>query len=148
MKLSVWLAGVLLCWFGISDFKEKAIPVRHLIIGGVFVAAALLLDPEEQLFYYMAGAMPGMCMVAMAFFAKGKMGYADGIVMIFLGILRGFVIGIRTLMLGLVLILAFFLILFLLKKAERNTTLPFVPFLFFSWCLVEGMEIVERGNVL
>lgn len=130
---------ILLC-LSVSDWREKAIPVSHLIISCVIVCILMIVHKENSMLYYGLSVLPGAGMVGLAFLAKGKIGYADGIILSMVGALRGLLICMQSVIIALLFLLAVFIILFLFKKANRNTLLPFVPFLFIGWCITELIQ--------
>lgn len=140
MNLFIVLTFLILFWFGISDLRKKEISALHLAAGVSLTLILICICREKPAFYYVLALMPGIGMVVLSFLTREKLGYADGIVVMILGLLRGLLICLQSLMIGLLLLLCFFLALILLKKANRKTTLPFVPFLFLSWCLTETFQ--------
>lgn len=137
---------VLLLWFSLSDGKEKEIPVKHLFIGVLFSIGIMAWD-RKGLVSYGISIMPGMLMVLIAFFAKEKIGYADGIISIMLGIWHGIIICLETMLMAQLMLLGVFIVLIILKKADQKTTLPYIPYLFFSWCLVQIVQFL-KGNII
>lgn len=141
------LTGILLLWFAVSDFRKKEIPARHFIIGAAAGFLLICIRRENPAHFYIMALLPGMGMLILAFLTKDKMGYGDGIAVMILGMLRGLRLCLYALMAGLLLLLCFFFIVILLKKANKKTMLPFIPFLFLSWCLTELLMAAGREGI-
>lgn len=127
----VKVAGILifLAICSLQDIKEKKLSVRMLILSGVlFLVCSLLFD---QITYRqrVIALLPGMWAFVLAFLTREQIGYGDAACLAVLGnavsadILFGAVMG------GLILLSICSVILLAGKKADRKTTLPFVPFL-------------------
>lgn len=140
MNIFIVLTGILLLSFGISDWRKKEVPIMHLIAGGILALAAILICSEHSVYFYAGALMPGIGLIILAFLTKEKIGYADGITVMILGLLRGLVLCLQSLMLALFLLMCVFIVLIACKKADGKTKLPFIPFLFFSWCLTEALK--------
>lgn len=134
-KRMVWklvrTAGIvlflLLC--SVQDIKEKKISVKMLVLsGGLFLALSLLFD-EISWERRMENMLPGVIAFMTAFLTREQVGYGDAVCLVVLGsvvsadILWGAILG------GLFLLSACSVVLLMRKKAGRNTTLPFIPFL-------------------
>ncbi len=137
MNIFIVLTGILLLSFGISDWRKKAVPIMHLIVGGILTLVVIFIWNENPIYFYISALMPGIGLILLAFLTKDKLGYADGITVLLVGALRGLVLCLQSLMLALFLLMCVFGVLIACKKADRKTKLPFIPFLFFSWCLTE-----------
>lgn len=113
----------------IQDIREKRLSVKMLVLfGGLFFALSFLMDktPYEQRIYSL---MPGTVALFLAFLTKEQIGYGDAVCLMILGaVMTGGRI-LRAVMAGLFLASVCSLTLLLGKKANRKTTLPFLPFL-------------------
>lgn len=119
----VALAGV--------DIRRKHVPVWLLAPGGMFVTAvsvcALWKDqPEGRELVW--SIVPGAVLLAVAVLTK-KAGWVDGVVLLFLGILTGFRECIFSFTLSMLFISVVSLVLLVLRRVGKNTTLPYLPFL-------------------
>lgn len=119
----VALAGV--------DIRRKHVPVWFLALSGMFVTAVSFhgfwkgrLGGGELVW----SIVPGMVLLGVAVLTK-KAGWADGVVLLFLGILTGFRECIFSFTLSMLFISAVSLVLLVLKRARKNTILPYLPFL-------------------
>ena len=120
---------------GIMDVRTRRVPVWMLVLGGGLAMWAALSRQSGYL-EMLKGALPGVLLLLTALATK-KAGYGDGIVLACqaLG-------GDRSLLLfglGLFLISLCALALLALRRARRDTGLPFLPFLAAAWFLVAGL---------
>lgn len=118
---------LLLC--SMQDIKEKKLSVRMLVLSGVlFLVGSLVFDriPWER---RIVNLLPGMAALVLAFLTGEQVGYGDGVCLIVLGN----VVSARSLsgaiLAGLLLTDLCSVVLFVQKKVNRRTTLPFMPFL-------------------
>ena len=132
------------CWLlaaSTLDIRSRRVPIWMLALGGclaVWAAACVRgftwADGAEML----KGCIPGVILLLMAA-ATGKAGVADGIVLIFLGICTGGTVCLAVFMLSLLFISLFSGILLALRRAGRDTRLPYLPFLFAAWLLTQTL---------
>lgn len=124
----VWLLGI-----SIMDIRRRSVPVWMLVPGGVLAVAAFIYQ-QGVTGDMMKGMLPGIFLLVTAFVTR-KAGLGDGIVMLFLGILSGG--GGSLLIFGISLFLAAVvsLVLLGLRKAGKNTRIPFLPFLTVAWLI-------------
>lgn len=118
---------LMLC--SLQDIREKRLPVKMLVFsGGLFFLVSLVsgeLFNEGRLL----ALMPGMAALVLAFLTREQIGYGDGACLVVLGLLVSAERLIGAIAGGLFLISACSILLLVRKKANRKTTLPFMPFL-------------------
>lgn len=118
---------LLLC--SMQDIREKRISVKMLVLFGILFLVMSLLFDQISIEQRMCNMLPGMLAFLLAFFTKEQFGYGDAACLIVLGniiysdVLWGAIMG------GLVLFSVCSMVLLAGKKADRKTTLPFLPFL-------------------
>lgn len=124
-------AGIVffLIFCDVQDIKEKQLSVKMLILfGSLFLVLSLLFDrlSYEQRVYSL---LPGAAALLLAFLTREQIGYGDAVCLVILGtVMTGDMI-LGAVMGGLVLVSAYSIVLLVRKKADRRTTLPFLPFL-------------------
>ena len=130
-----WFLFLYLLVLAVFDWKEQKIPL--LLAGGGLVAALvvnlykILHNVENWRWLVVSatlGMLPGIYMLAVAYFT-GKAGYGDGITLTSLGMFTDYktcilLWGFSMLFLALVSV-----VLLCLRRADRNTRLPYLPFL-------------------
>lgn len=116
---------------GIQDYREGSVSVMWLAAGaGILAGLGINRCIQGELLWMevLLGIIPGAFLLAIAGLS-GKAGYADGVVLIELGVCLGYreimlLFGFSLLLLSMVSVLLLFL-----RKVRRNTKLPYLPFL-------------------
>ena len=117
------------------DIKRRRISIGLLVAGIVFSMSVSIwqcVAGERGCGDIVSGAFPGTGLFVIAL-ATGKAGYGDGIVLLCLGMLLGGGKSLLLLGLSLILISVFSLALLIIRKAGRNTPIPYLPFLTGAW---------------
>lgn len=140
------IIGVLGCFItlflgSISDLRRKAVPLYLLIagnVGGLFCClyrhfeniTNVLCITEQSLFIELAGSiMPGLGLLILSFVTGRKIGVGDGFILLSVGMFESGKMAWSVLCFGLFLQSVCAILLLILKKAKRDTKIPFVPFL-------------------
>jgi Flp pilus assembly protein protease CpaA len=131
-KLFLLLYLVVLSVF---DGREKKVPIV-LLCGGTAIAAAVNLyicirdaaDWKMGVMTAFMGMLPG-CFLLLVARVTGKAGYGDGIALLGVGLLTGYGTCLLLLCFSLLCMSVCSIVLLLTRKAEKNTTLPYLPFL-------------------
>lgn len=110
--------------------------VRKREISGVFVAAGILcglfyqiVRKEASFQNIFIGCLPGISLMALAILTEGKVGFGDGLVVLMGGMYFDFFDILWWIFVSFFLCACFGGILIVLKKGNRKSELPFVPFL-------------------
>lgn len=126
------LVFIVMLLLSVQDVKNKEISARLLVISAVISFAGAFIGVWKNnlsITDVVVSLLPGAGMLFLSFATRQQIGYGDGLVALVLGP----AFGIRIMLLGIVI--AFFgssifsIILLLLKKAEKKTRIPFVPFI-------------------
>ncbi|MCM1099762.1 MAG: prepilin peptidase [Clostridium sp.] len=117
------------------DRRERKIPVILPVAGGI---AAILYNVyrlsqssgqrEWFLLSFVLGLFPGVLLLAVARLT-GKAGYGDGLTLLSVGMWTGYKDCFLLLCLSLLLMAVFAAGMLFMRKAGRNTKLPYLPFL-------------------
>lgn len=126
------IAFAYMCVCAAFDIRHREIPLLW-ILSGIAAAAGINIwrIAEGTVTITAAGLslMPGIFFLFIGFGTKEKIGYGDGLLLLaaglFLGVYRCFL----ALSIGLVVSAAAALFLLVLHKADRNSRIPFIPFL-------------------
>lgn len=140
---------ILLC-LSIPDFFKQKIPLWMIgtscvIAAGLRIVLILLGKTEISLMGFFAALLPGCVLLLLAFVTREQIGYGDGMVLMIIGILYPVwrVMAVMGISLFITSIISIFVLL--LKKGNRNTRLPFIPFLFLGSLIESGLRIIENG---
>ncbi len=123
--------GIVWIFLGVGcvyDLLYKKIPL-FLVLGGGCVAGILAIAEGIGGAELLYALLPGVCLMAAAFFSREKVGYGDGLFLLVLGLLEGGKACIRDLFWGLLLLAVVGLVLLVLRKARKDKEIPFIPFL-------------------
>lgn len=123
----------------IEDLRLKKVHGIWLVLG-IFISVAISAygtDGTKILLWEMAKAIaPGIVFIVISICSK-KVGLADGIVLGCVGIVEGHWGCLCMLTTGLLVTAVFSGILLLLKRADTNTEMPFLPFLTVGWLIIK-----------
>lgn len=139
-----WKFILVALWLGVlavADIRRMRVPVWLLAVGGVFVTIVSLIEwrtGERNASSLLWSLIPGIALMLVAVATK-KAGWADGIVLLLLGLFDGFRICIISLVISLFAISAISLALLCLKKVGRDSRLPYLPFLWIGYILQSTM---------
>lgn len=127
--------GALSVW----DIKEKKVPVSPLLAGGgVLLCAAIYtcLKGELVLGTLIGGLLPGAFLLLLAGIT-GRIGMADGVVIMALGAQCGLRDCLLLLFYSLFSLSVFSVLLLILRRADGNTRIPFLPFLLLGYLICQ-----------
>lgn len=125
----------------VFDIKWKKVPLIIFISGGALAVLWICIriytqGVGETLLESAAAVLPGAGLIALSFVTDKKIGYGDGILLIILGILQGLEKIILVFCIGLFLQSLLAVVLLILKKADKQTCIPFIPFLLSAQILL------------
>lgn len=131
-SIGVMLLLVLCSFF---DIKWKKIPLWAFLAGGVWALASVVISCVVQgsvmqvIGGTLAATLPGIIFLILSFLTEKKVGYGDGILLIILGVLEGLKNVSFICCIGLFLQSLVAVVLVMLRKADKQTCIPFIPFL-------------------
>lgn len=136
----MWILICVTGWLlaaSVMDIRTRRVPIWMFVLGGGLTAIVIFYH-KSGYFDILRGTVPGLCLLAIAFVTK-KAGYGDGIALSYLGMVLGgekalLLLGISSFLLALCS-----LTLLALRKVERNTGMPFLPFLTVAWIIITNM---------
>lgn len=121
---------LLIC--SVIDIRKKEVPLIILLTGSL---AALGINiwqiflGQVLLSNIAVSVLPGVFFLLVSFCTGEKVGYGDGVLIIFLGLSLGFGRCFLIICIGLIASSLFALVLLVFCKADKNSRLPLVPFL-------------------
>lgn len=133
----LWLALL-----SIEDIQKKQVCKKSLLFGVILTVIVLLyrwIDSSFQLLDTGKSLVPGSLLLMIAFLTR-KVGVADGIVLLCIGLQEGYQNCMLIATVGLAVSSFISAILLVMKKVNHNTEIPFLPFLSFGWLLVNGVK--------
>ena len=126
------IGWITMCAAAVFDVRTKKIPLR--LIGAAAACSALagvlLLRSGTCTAQELATSlMPGALLLLLSFASREAIGYGDGLLLLVTGPLFGWRRMLLCVPVALLLTTAASVVLLALKKANRKTQIPFVPFL-------------------
>lgn len=113
----------------IQDIREEKLSLKMLIASGILFFMLSFMFEDMTAKERICNILPGIVATLLAFMTKEQIGYGDAVCLIILGSvvsgekLLGAVTG------GMILFSIIGIIRMIRKKADRKTTMPFLPFL-------------------
>lgn len=125
------LAGclVLLLYPTVSDIRIRKFYIEPIAAIAVIFAGIGLISRQVAIVDIMLGCLPGIAALGISRITKESIGAGDAVVITGLGSIVGWESVCHICLLGLVLCGITGLVLIVFGKADRKTTLPFIPFL-------------------
>lgn len=121
-----WLLGL-----SLSDVRYRRVPVWMILLGGAAIAGYGIYEcvcGRNSFAVILSGMIPGTVLLMLAAGTQ-KVGWADGIVLMLLGCVLGIWQCILTVMFSLIMISILSVVLLVMKKADKGTRIPYIPFL-------------------
>ncbi|MCR5102501.1 MAG: prepilin peptidase [Butyrivibrio sp.] len=134
-KTELGIIVVLIFIAMLFDIRKKKIPLYMIFFIGIISVAMTIYNMifgNERIEEVAAGLFPGITLFIVSFLTKEGIGYGDCFIILFAGMILGIEKMIMILMTAFVLSSILSVFLFVLKKVNRKSTLPFVPFLFLG----------------
>lgn len=126
-----WLIAAEIVLFAISiiDIRKKTVPIWGLI--AIFLLSlGYVMTIESRDYFDMAiSLLPGAFFAVVSIVTGGKLGMGDAIVLLGLGLGLGTIRTVYMIVFALLLNCIVAIVLVMLKKANRHTRIPFVPFI-------------------
>lgn len=126
------IAFVFISVCAVFDIRKREIPLMMLIFG-ICTALGMNLWQIFNGALSMAEAgfalLPGVFLLFISFCTREKVGYGDGLLLLISGLLIGFYSCCLSFFIGLICSSICALFLMVLRKAEKNSEMPFAPFL-------------------
>lgn len=127
MKLIFMFVFLLLCTY--FDMKEKRIPFYLFFAFGVIGILFLFISQEKEVLPALQGAIVGIGVLFLAKVTREGIGYGDGIILLITGLYLGLRQNALLFLLAILLSSVFALVFWMVKRVDRKTEIPFVPFL-------------------
>ena len=131
-NLEIWqwiLLFTVLMPMTIKDFRTKKIN-GYLCVATILAAIAIrVYVMGENDISILIDLIPGTIMYVFSLVSKKCIGKGDALVLLFIGSVMGYYHEMAALMVSVILTGILSLIMLVIKKADRDTEIPFVPFL-------------------
>lgn len=127
---------VLFACFAYEDIRRRKIPVRWFAAGYMSAALGLIFLRELPLWEYLAGGCAGIPFLYFSM-VSDHMGAGDGALIMLLGLFLGVRHQMGVVLLAALICAAAAGLLCVLGKAKKESRLPFAPFLFSAFLMLQ-----------
>lgn len=127
---------ILLLYPTISDIKYRKFYIWPVIVCASLMALYEMITGVNSLISVVAGVIPGIVLILMSKWSKGKIGEGDGWIVIALGALLGWYEVLTVVSLACGLSAGYSLWLIAVKKRGKESSFAFVPFLLMAVVLL------------
>ena len=141
----MWKIILTALWLGIlafMDIRKRLVPIWLLAVSVIFVTCMSVYEIWQGSMNgaeIMWGILPGFMLLLIAVFSK-KAGWADGVVLLLLGIMTGFQECAFSFTLSMLAISVISLALLMMKRVGKNTKMPYLPFLWAGYLVQEALK--------
>ena len=130
------LVLVFLALLSVFDIKTKQIPLWLILMFAAIFAGMCFVNGDVSYAALLVRLLPGVFLLAVAFATKQSMGYGDGAAVLIVGLLLDIWTSTALILLALLISAAASLFILLSKKGDRQTKLPFMPFMLAAWVVM------------
>lgn len=123
------MCGILLGICCIWDVREKKIPQNLTNTFFIISTGIFLMCYMQEWKTVFLGVLLGISIIGFSKISGGSIGLGDGKIICISGILLGFKQSLAMLLCALLLAAVWSAVLFAVKKGNRKSSLPFIPFL-------------------
>lgn len=143
MKIIVTL--ILLIIGVIWDIRKKEIPKKYLVFciscSFLVVLVDILVEKNVGIFFHaIVGILPGGFFLLLSYISREQIGYGDGGVILWMGIMLGIEVMIGILMTAMFVFTFVAIGLLIFRRIGRKSRLPFLPFLLVGMIWIEGCK--------
>ena len=128
------IAGLLVS-AGISDLKSRRISLYPMLFAGAALVLCAVLERDRAFADILGGMAVGGVLYLASRVTKGRIGEGDACIIGVIGIGSGLLCNLQILCTGLVFAAILSGILLITGTGDRDTRLPFVPFLFAGYLI-------------
>lgn len=142
----MWKVMLIALWLGIlafMDIRRRRVPIWLLAVSGILVTCVSVYEIWQGSMGGMEilwSILPGFMLLLTALLSK-KAGWADGVVLLLLGILTGFRECVVSFTISMLAISVISLALLIMKRVEKNTKMPYLPFLWGGFLIQAALNL-------
>lgn len=122
----------------VFDLKFKRLPDSYLCLGVLSAVLIRIMFKGLPLRSYMMAALVGIIFIMISYFTNEKIGYGDGVIILYTGILSGLENMLFIIFTAFILCALTGIILMVIKNTKKDLSLPFVPFIFAGFIIFAG----------
>lgn len=133
-----WIVGLFLFICGIQDIREKQIYLYPVIGAGAAVMVYQFITGELSVSGWLGGMAVGGVLCLISIISGGQIGFGDGMLFCLTGLTVGFGGNIQILFYSFLFAAIVSGYLMFVRHKNKKHTLPFVPYVFLGYCLVNA----------
>lgn len=134
-QITQWVSMIYMAALSVVDIHDRKIPFWGLMSGAAAAVIYRMLQGREGAVLALAGAAVGLIFLGISKMTGEALGYADSVIVLILGIYLGFWELCRLLAVSFFISAVFSVIMLSVKKMNRKTSFPFIPFLAVGYLL-------------
>lgn len=127
---------VFLAIFTYCDVKNRRLQLWLIAVFAAIMIGLFVFGEKHDGFSLLIRLIPGLGLLTTAFVTKEAVGYGDGLVVLFCGLVLDIQVTISLVFVALILSAVASLVILVIKKGNRSTRLPFMPFLLAAWVML------------
>lgn len=123
------LFSLFLICCGVIDIKKQCVPIWLMLVGTVATIAMRIVGTEVPLMLWLLGVALGIIFLGISKGTGEALGYGDSWLILLLGIYLGLWQALYLLCIAFFICGIFAMVCMIRKKAVKNMSIPFMPFL-------------------
>ena len=127
IRMSLVLAVLIVC--AVSDYRKKEIKLIFPVFLAIAAAAMFFLGRDIAVKSVIAGMAEGIVIMVLSQITQGRIGMGDGILLASTGLMLGWKDNLIMFFFACLLSACVSVLILTLKKGDRETKIPFVPFM-------------------
>lgn len=132
-QVANWSVLILLAVTSVIDWRKREIPMSLLFVMSAGITIFAIYCKDVTIWYRLAGGALGIMLFVVSAVTKEAIGYGDSWTILLLGVHLGIFRVLQLLFVASLLAVLFAVFYLWVRKWDRNTTLPFVPFLAIAY---------------
>lgn len=125
----------------VQDIRNKLIDIVIPVMFILIISVTKLMCNEESVTGVMLSMLPGISVMLISVIGKGIIGFADGIIICFLGVCEGFYSVFIVILLSFFIAWIVILYEYLIKHSDyKKIVIPFVPCVTCAWGVFQIKE--------
>lgn len=120
----------------IEDIRDRKITVTVTLFSGILGVLQHLLFQNQSIYAMLAGVIPGLGILGISYFSKGKIGVGDGMVFMLTGLYLGFFNNLMLMCISFFLAGVWGIFLLLMRRCGEEERMPLIPFLFLGYAIM------------
>ena len=132
-QVANWFVLILLAVASVIDWRKREIPITLLFIMSAGITIFAIYCKDITIWYRLAGGALGIMLFVVSTVTKEAIGYGDSWLILLLGVQLGILRVLQLLFAASLLAVIFAVFYLWVRKWNRKSTLPFVPFLTIAY---------------